>query len=49
MQHTVTISTAESKALVNVAELQEEGGTTSTVTATVLANPHRVYLPLVSR
>jgi hypothetical protein len=49
MQYTVTISTGESKALTNVAELQEEGGNSSTTTATVLANPHQTYLPLVSR
>jgi hypothetical protein len=49
IQYIVTISTPESEALPNIAELQEEGGTTSTVTATVLANPHRTYLPLVSR
>jgi hypothetical protein len=49
IQYAVTIVTADSEELPNVAELHDEEGTTSTVTATVLANPHQTYLPLVSR
>ena len=49
IQYTVTISTPGTKALVNVAQLQETGGTTSTARATVLANPKLTYLPLASK
>jgi hypothetical protein len=49
IDYATTITMPESEALANVAELLEEGGTTSTVTATVLANPHRTYLPLVCK
>ena len=47
MQFTVTFATAESWAWANVSELHEEGGTTSTITATVLTSPHWVNVPLV--
>ncbi len=49
IQYTVTVSTAESETLVNVVELQEEGGSTSTSAVTILANPQSTHLPLISR
>ena len=45
--YTVTITSGASQALVNTAELREAGGDTSTATAAVIANPYRVYLPLI--
>ena len=46
--YTVTITTSDPQALVNIAELSEAGDEPSTTaTATVIANPYLVYLPLV--
>ncbi|MBN1934406.1 MAG: DUF11 domain-containing protein [Anaerolineae bacterium] len=49
ISYTVTINTADRRALINVAELKEEGGTFYTDSAIVIANPYQVYLPLVSK
>jgi hypothetical protein len=46
--YTVTIDTAEAKALVNTAEMQEEGGHSSTDSALVIANPYVRYFPLAA-
>jgi hypothetical protein len=46
IRYPVTITTGSRQALVNTAELSEAGGGSSTATATVLANPDRIYLPL---
>jgi hypothetical protein len=47
IRYTVAITTGDRRALVNTAELHEEDGGTSTVTATVFANPQPIYLPLI--
>ena len=46
IHYVATITTDIPQALVNSAALQEEGGPTTTDTATVLANPYPLYLPL---
>jgi outer membrane protein assembly factor BamB len=45
----VVITTNAPAALVNVAELMDSEGQSSTATATLISNPARVYLPLVLR
>lgn len=45
--YTVTITTSDHQALVNIAELSEAGDEPSTATATVIANPYLTYLPLI--
>jgi hypothetical protein len=47
LSYTIEILTGQRQPLVNVAELREAGGETSRATATILANPRPVYLPLV--
>ena len=46
IHYAVNITTDIPQALVNSAMLEEEGGPTTSDTATVLANPYPVYLPL---
>jgi len=45
--YAATIIIAESKSIVNVAELSEAGGESSTATTIVIANPYLTYLPLI--
>jgi hypothetical protein len=47
--YTATVMTRKSQALVNVVELSETGAEPIRRTLTVIANPHRIYLPLVLR
>jgi hypothetical protein len=47
IHYTATITTSDHRALVNAAELNEAGGNISTATATVIANPKLIYLPLI--
>jgi hypothetical protein len=47
IRYAVTITTDVPQALVNLANLHEEGGSTTTDSATVLANPYPVYLSLI--
>ncbi len=47
IRYTVTITSSASQALVNTAQLRDASGDVSTATATVIANPYRVYLPLI--
>jgi hypothetical protein len=47
IRYTVAITTGDCRALVNTAELHEEGDGTSTVTATVIVNSPLIYLPLI--
>jgi hypothetical protein len=49
LTYTVELVTDQRQALVNVAELQESGGGSSRATATVIANPRLLHLPLVLR
>ena len=46
IHYPVTITTSDRQALINIAELCEEGGEPGTATATVIANPHLTHLPL---
>jgi hypothetical protein len=45
--YTVSINTAETKSLVNTAELEDIGWGSSIITATIIANPRQAYLPLI--
>jgi hypothetical protein len=47
LRYRAQIETAVPQALVNTAEVYQPGRAVHTTTATVLANPHRVFLPLV--
>jgi hypothetical protein len=49
IHYIATITTSDRQSLVNVAELSEVGGDTSTASAIVIANPYLAYLPLVLR
>ncbi len=49
IHYTVIITTGDCRALVNTAELSEAGGQPSIVTATVIANPELIHLPLILR
>jgi hypothetical protein len=47
IRYTVTITTSDRLALVNVAELREADGEPVTAAATIIANPYLSYLPLI--
>jgi hypothetical protein len=49
IRYTVVITTGESVALVNIAELSESGSAPSTDTAIVMANCYPQYLPLIQK
>jgi hypothetical protein len=49
IRYAVTIATNECRALVNTAELIAEGREPRTDTATIVANPLRIWLPLIFR
>jgi hypothetical protein len=49
IQYAVTLTVEDTQVLVNRAELQDSDGDTSTVTASVLANPDRIFLPLIRK
>jgi hypothetical protein len=49
IRYTASIEVATSQQLVNVVQLSEAGGNTSTDQAVVLANPRRIHLPLITR
>jgi hypothetical protein len=47
LRYVVTITTGTPQALVNISELNELGGDSTTASATVMANPQLAYLPMV--
>ena len=49
IHYSVNITASNPRALINVANLNETGGGTSTATVTVLANAHTVFTPLIQR
>jgi len=49
IRYAVSILAGTPQALLNVAEVTEAGGGTSTDQALVIANPHRAHLPLIFR
>jgi hypothetical protein len=49
IRYAVSILAVTPQALLNVAEVTEAGGGTSTDQALVIANPHRAHLPLIFR
>lgn len=47
--YTVSVNTSNCELLTNVAELVDEEGGASSATALVIANPYRIYLPVIVR
>lgn len=47
--YTVSVNTASRVLLTNVAELTDQEGGASTAVAVVIANPYRIYLPVIVR
>ncbi len=47
LTYTVAIFTSQSQALINAAEMRDPAGELARATATIIANPRLVFLPLI--